>query len=444
MKNHNTVALGVCLIAAFSVCAPLKAQVQTIDDGTLNSSVDSGYASRPPSPSGINAELETRVMRDTNVFSDNARPSSDFIYQEGALINLWKSQPRWNLALQYRPTLLHYQHESSLNSFDQGLKFTGNYSFTPRFKFQGTETFDSFTGFLPSSSNQYFVLPTPGFTGVNNTLIAPTSHDLSTASEGHLIYDVSPRGSFDFTGSYLLEDFSGIKNAPQGLLPPALLDTNGATGGASYTYRYTQRIALGLRYVYQYFHYGPGGSDQSHTGLVTMHWDVAAHAGLDLYGGPSYSTAMGTVTLAPVPNAPSMRFTTLSPAFGAIFSMQSDRTVVNINAQHTVSSGGGLLMTVMSDYEGAEVRHQLTDNWDFVVTGGYNRSVALQSNVGKGKISGETFGAAFERPIIGELSARFEYDYLRQRINQFVPLGTNVNTHQFSMGLFYRIGEPRL
>ena len=443
MKKRNTVALGVCLTAVLWICAPLKAQVQTVDDGTFNSSMDSGYATQPPSQSGVNAELETRVMRDTNVFSDNARPYSDFIYQEGALINLWKSQPRWNLALQYRPTLLHYQQESSLNSFDQGLKLTGNYSFTPRFRFQGTETFDSFTGFLPSSSNQYFVLPTSGFTGVNNTLIAPTSHDLSTASEGQLTYDVSPRGSFNFMGGYLLEDFSGIKDAPQGVLSPGLLDTNGATGGASYTYRYTQRIALGLRYVYQYFHYGPGGSDQSHTGLVTAHWDIAEHVGLDLYGGPSYSTAFGTQFL-PGTNGLPTKFTTLSPAFGGTFSVRSDRTVVNVSAQHTVSSGGGLLMTVMSDYEGAELRHRLTDNWDFVVTGGYNRSVTLQSTASKGKINGETFGTAVEHPIIGELSARFEYDYLRQRINQFVPLGTNVNTNQVSVGLFYRIGEPRL
>ncbi len=443
MKKRNTVAFGVCLIAVLWICAPLKAQVQTIDDGTFNLSMDSSYATRPPSPSGINAELGTRLMRDTNVFNDNARPSSDFIYQESALINLWKSQPRWNLALQYRPTLLHYQHESSLNSFDQGLELTGNYSFTPRFRLQGTETFNSFTGFLPSSSNQYFVLPTSGFTGVNSTLIAPASHNLSTASEGDLFYNVSPRGSFDLTGGYSLEDFSGVKNLPQGVLSPGLLDTNGATGGAGYAYRYTQRITLGLRYIYQYFHYGPGGSDESHTGLITVHWSVTDHAGLDLYGGPSYSSAVG-IPILPGTNEVSTQFTTLSPAFGGTFSLRSDQTVLNISAQHTVSSGGGLLMTVMSDYEGAEVRHQLMDNWDFVVTGGYNRSVALQSNQSKGKISGETFGTAFEHSIIGELSARFEYDYLRQRINQFVPLGTNVNTNQISVGLFYRIGEPRL
>ncbi|MGH9573013.1 MAG: hypothetical protein ACRD40_05715 [Candidatus Acidiferrales bacterium] len=442
MKKPNTLSLGACLIAVLWVCAPLRAQVQTIEDGALNSPMDSGYATQPSSPSGINAELQTRLMRDTNVFNNNAQPSSDFIYQGGALINFWKAQPRWNLALQYRPTFLHYQHESSLDTFDQGLVLTGNYAFTQRFRLQGTETFDSFTGFLPSSSNQYFLLPTVGFTGVN-TLIAPTSHDLSNQSEGDLIYQVSPRGSFDLTGSYLLQDFSGIKNLPPGVLSAALLDTNGATGGASYSYRYTQRITLGLRYVYQHFRYGQSGSDQSHTGLITVHWDAAEHVGLDVYGGPSYSTAVGTQFLGGV-NEPSAQFSVLSPAFGGTFSLRSDRTVLNVSAEHSVSSGGGLLMTVMSDYEGAEVRHQLTDNWDFVVTGGYNRSVALQSESSKGKVSGETFGTAFERPIVGELSARFEYDYMRQRTNQFVPLGANVNSNQVSVGLFYRIGERRL
>lgn len=442
MKKTNTLALGVCLIAGLWICAPLKAQIQTIEDGTINSSMDSGYAAQPPSPSGINAELQTRLMRDTNVFNNNAQPSSDFIYQEGALINFWKSQPRWNVALQYRPTFLHYQHESSLDTFDQGLVLTGNYAFTQRFRLQGTEEFDSFTGFLPSSSNQYFLLPTPGFTSAN-TLIAPTSHDLSSQSEGDLIYQVSPRGSFDLTGSYLLQDFSGIKNLPPGVLSAALLDTNGATGGASYSYRYTQRITLGLRYVYQHFHYGQSGSDQSHTGLITVHWDAAEHVGLDIYAGPSYSTAVGTQFLGGA-NEPTAQFSVISPAFGGTLSLRSDRTVLNVSVEHTVSSGGGLLMTVMSDYEGAEVRHQLTGNWDFVVTGGYNRSVALQSESSKGKVSGETLGTAFERPIVGELSARFEYDYMRQRTNQFVPLGTNVNSNQVSVGLFYRIGERHL
>jgi hypothetical protein len=436
--------LAACSAGLLFVCGPAKAQIQTIGNSTVNPA-DSSYAGGgAPSQSGINAELETGVMRDTNVFGNNAAPYSDFVYQESAVINLWKAQPRWNIALQYRPTFLHYQHESSLNSFDQGLEATGRYSFSPKLQLEGTETVARFTGLFPYSSNQYLVLPTSGFPGVNTAIIAPTSHELSTGSEGNILYQVSPRGSIDLTGGYALENFTGIKNVPQTVLSPTLLDTNSATGGVAYQYRYTQRVTLGLRYMYQYFHYGFGGSDESHTGYLIAHWDIWDHAGLDLYGGPSYSTAIGTQFVTATTKAPLLSYAVLSPAFGGTFSIRSDRTVVNINAQHAVSSGGGLLMTVMSDSAGAEIRHQLTDNWDFVVLGSYDRSVALQSSSSKGKLDSETIGTAFERLFFSKLGMHFEYDYSRQRVNQFVPLGTNVNMNQFSVALFYRLGEPHL
>ena len=447
--QRNQQALAVCFIATFWLCAPAKAQIQAIGDSSTNSpdlTLRSAYATSggTPPPSGMNAELETRVMRDTNVFSDNARPFSDFIYEEGAVINLWKSQPRWNFAFQYRPSAVLYQKESSLNAFDQGLNFIGGYSFTPRLRFTGTEAFEARTGQLIPSSNQYFLLPISTVPGLNTTLIAPTSRDFSSSTQGEIVYDVSPRTTLDFTGGYVLQNFSGLNNLPQGVLPVTLLDTNGAMGGAEYRYRMSERFTVGLRYLYQYFHYGTGGSDQTNSGFVIAHWDVRQYASLDLYGGPSDSNAIGTSSLVPVVNETSGTFHNLSPAFGGTFSLRSDETVFNVSAQHLVSNGGGLLMTVTSDYAGAEIRRQLGANWDFVVTGGYARAVALQSQTGKGKVDTTSFATAFERPLSEKLSVHFEYDYLRQRVNQFVPLGTNVNTNEFSASLFYRMGAPRL
>jgi hypothetical protein len=447
--QRNRWALAVCFIAGLWLCAPAMAQIQTIGDSTSDSSsltLQSNYSSLggTPLPSGMNAELETRVMRDSNVLSNNARPFSDTIYEEGAVINLWKSQPRWNFALQYRPTGLLYQSESSLNAFDQGLSLVGGYSFSPRLHFTGTETFDARTGELLPPSNQYFVLPTSTVPGLNTTLIAPTSRDLSNSSQGEISYDVSPRTTLDFTGGYLLENFSGVNTLPEGVLPATLLDSNGATGGAEYRYRLTERFTVGLRYLYQYFHYGTGGSDATNSGFLTAHWDVKQYASLDLYGGPSDSVAVGTSSLLPAVNQSSGNFETMTPAFGGTFSLRSDETVFNVSAQHMVSSGGGLLMTVISDYEGAELRRQLGENWDFIVTGGYARDAALQIPINKGKADAQTFATAFEHPLLQKLSVHFEYDYLRQRVNQFVPLGTNVNTNEFSVGLFYRMGAPRL
>jgi len=447
--QRNLLAVAVCFIANAWLCASARAQIQTIGNSTTDSSdatLKSAYSTSRTAPlaSGMNAELETRVMRDTNVFSNNARPSSDLIYEEGAVINLWKSQPRWNFALQYRPTAVLYQKDSSLNAFDQGLNLVGGYSFTPRLRLTGTETFDVRTGELPPSSNQYFVLPTSSVPGLNNTLIAPTSREIGNSSQGEIEYDVSPRTTLDFTGGYLLQHFSGINTQQQGVLPATLLDTNGATGGADYRYRISERFTVGLRYLYQYFHYGTGGSDETNSGFLTAHWDVKQYASVDLYGGPSDSAAVGTSSLLPVVNQTSGTFHSLSPAFGGTFSLRSDETVFNVSAEHSVSNGGGLLMTVTSDYEGAELRRHLGENWDFILMGSYGRAVALQSQNGKGKADTQSIATAFERPLLEKLSIHVEYDYLRQRVNQFVPLGSNVNETELSLSLFYRMGAPRL
>jgi hypothetical protein len=442
MRNqHNLLGLALCLCAFVFFARPAAAQIQIISD---QSAVDSSYAGGVPSPSGVNAQIETSVLRDTNVFSNNARPFSDFIYQEGALINLWKTEPRWNLALQYRPTFMDYQHESSLDSFDQALNFTGQYSFTQRLRFQGTENFDSFTGFLQPTSDEYFSLPTSPVGTLNSSLIVPTSRDLSEGSEGHIDYDVSPRGSLDLMGAYAIQNFSGISSPQQGVLPASLLNTSGTTGGVSYQYRVTQEFTLGTRYAYQSFHYGLGGSDETNTIFATAHWSAGPHIDLDLYGGPSFSKAVETSSFLSSGNQTPSTLNTLGPAVGGTFTIRSDQTVFDVSAQRSVSSGGGLLMTVTDSYEGAELRRQLGDNWDFVVIASNARSVALQNGPDKGKVDSDSAGAAFEHPLFSKLSVHFEYDYLRQRVNQYVPLGTNVNESQYVVSLFYRIGEPRL
>ncbi|HTZ74146.1 MAG TPA: hypothetical protein VMB47_09515 [Candidatus Aquilonibacter sp.] len=442
MRNQDKLlASAACLCALLCCPRPAAAQIQIISD---QSTTSLSYAGEAPSPSGVNAELETSLLRDTNVFSNNERPFSDFIFQEGALVNLWKTEPRWNLALQYRPTLMAYDNETSLDNFDQSLDFTGQYSFTQRLRFRGTENFGYFTGFLQPISDEYFSLPTSPFGTLNSNLIVPTSRDLSEGSEGHIDYDVSPRGSLDLMGGYAIQNFSGINSPQQGVLPADLLNTSGTTGGASYQYRVTQEFTLGARYVYQSFHYGLGGSDETNTAFATAHWSVGPRVDFDLYGGPSFSRTYGGPYLAPSESETTVSFNTLGPSVGGTFTLRSDQTVFDITAQRSVSSGGGLLMTVTDSYEGAEFRRQLGDNWDFVLIANNARSVALQTEPDRGKVESDSAGAAFEHPLFSKLSVHFEYDYLRQRVNNYVPLGTNVNESQYVVSLFYRLGEPRL
>ncbi len=440
MSTHrNLLTAVICLVAGLSLCGAARAQLQTIPD---DSTQDSSYAGEPPSASGANVELGSRVARDSNVFQNNAYQASDFIFQESAVVNLWKSNPRWNLGLQYRPTVLSYVQHSALNTVDQGLKFDGTYNFTQRLRFQGNETFDSTTGLIEPSSNEYFSLPISAFPSSNSTVVAPVAHELSNDSEGHILYDVSQRGSFDFMGSYEIQDFNAVKNAQAG--PVTLFNTNGAEAGAAYQYRWSQRLTIGAKYLYQFFHFGLGGSDETHNAFLTANWQAASHVDLNLYGGPAYSTTIGASSLSPIVNERTGTLRTLSPALGGSLSFRSDRTLFTVSGQHLINNGGGLLMTVTSSSEGVELRHQLSDNWDFLVMATNAESDALQGETGKGSVDGQSFGTAFEHPVFEKLTVHLEYEYLRQRVNEFVPLGTNVNMGEFSIALFYRIGEPRL
>ena len=435
--QHKSLALFLCLTCALIVCGPAKAQLQTT---TGNDPMQEGtYAGQASMSSGANAELESRVAFDSNIFDNNANKASDTFFQEGGIFNVWKTDPRWTFGLQYRPTLLRSAQHSALNTVDQGLRLNGTYNFTPRFRFQGTETLDDVTGLVEPSSNQYFSLPTLPAPTLGSAIITPAVRELSNTAEVHILYDVSERGSLDVMGANEIQNFTAVKSSQQSQVD--FFDTNGDTGGIAYKYRWSPQVTIGLRYLYQYFHFGLGGSDETHEAFLTINRQLGPHADVDLYAGPSYSTTIGASSLSPIVNERGGTLRSLSPAAGGSFTLRSDDNVFQFSGGHQVSNGGGLLMTVTSTYEGGEVRHRFNDSWDFLAMVTNADSDALQGQSGKGSISSQSFGAGVEHPIISKLSVHVEYDFQRQRVNQFVPLGSNLNMGEFSVSVFYRIGE---
>lgn len=430
-------AVALCLTGALMLSLPAKAQLQTTTgDDTMQKGA---YAGEQSSASGVNAELESRVAFDSNVFDNNANKVHDVFFQEGAIFNLWRTDPRWTLGFQYRPTLLRYAQHSALNTIDQGLRFNFSYDFTQRLKVQGSESLDDVTGLVEPSSNQYFSLPTSPVPILGQSIINPAVRELSNTLEGHVLYDVSERGSFDLMGSNEVQNFSAVKSGQQSQVD--FFNTTGDTGGLAYNYRWSPRVRIGARYLYQFFHFGLGGSDETHEALLTANWQLSPHADLDLYGGPSYSTVVGASSLSPIINERAGTLRTLGPAAGGSFTLRSDDNVFQFSGGHQVSNGGGLLMTVTSTYEGGELRHHFGDDWDVLAIASNADSDALQGQAGKGNVRSQTFGAGVEHPILARLSVHVEYDLLRQRVNQFVPLGSNVNMGEFSVSAFYRIGK---
>jgi hypothetical protein len=132
------------------------------------------------------------------------------------------------------------------------------------------------------------------------------------------------------------------------------------------------------------------------------------------------------------------------PAGGGSFTLKSDRTALQFAAQRLVTSGGGLLGTVTSAYGGVQLRRRMTADWDLVLTGSGAQTQQIQSGGASGNIQTQTAGIALEHAIFENLFFHGEYDFLRQRVNQFVPLGTDINRNQYTVSIFYAFGEHRL
>jgi hypothetical protein len=407
---------------------------------------DSRYASEVPANSGLALELHSKVTHDDNIFSNNANRQSNFVFQEGAFLNLWKTEPLWSVGLEYRPTILLYQTATAFNALDQALKLDGNYRVRPHLQFRWNESFHYTTGVLESASNEYFSLltgPPPGT--LNPTLITPLRRQLANQSELDVIYDISRRSLFEASGNYAFLDFPGGTSST-----PDLFNTQSSTGGFGYQYRLTRHFTLGSRYLVQNFHYDLAGRDDTHSMFLTALWQMGPHVVVSIFGGPSFSIMGGPLA---IPSANAGASGTIpstaaagkwGPGAGGTLTLRSDQTVLRLTAQRLITDGGGLLTTVVNAYEGAELRHRLAYGWDLVLMASNAQSVTLQGVLGRGALDTQSAEVALEHSLFENLNMHFEYDFVRQRANQYVPFAADVDDNRYTVGILYRIGSHKL
>src|SRR5260370_1551265 len=157
-KRCRTLPLAFYSLVILSICGPVVAQTQ---DSFLPQEArdDSRYTSELPTDSGFNLDLQSKVIHDDNIFSNDAHRQSDNVFQEGALLNVWKPKPLWSVGLQYQPTILLYQTPTAFNALLQRLKLNGNYRVLPHLQFPWTESTHYTTGAVASPPNKNVSLP---------------------------------------------------------------------------------------------------------------------------------------------------------------------------------------------------------------------------------------------------------------------------------------------
>jgi hypothetical protein len=281
---------------------------------------------------------------------------------------------------------------------------------------------------------------------LNPTLITPLARQLANEATGAIEYEVSRRGFFSISGEHGFRRFTSAGTEVANVVPN-LFNTQSDTAGASYQYRVTRHFTAGLEYEFLDYRFSHSSVDKTHDAFLTALWQIGPHAILSLFAGPQHSDTVGTFLVAS--NNPlqpgnvlvSMKTMQWTPAGGGTLTLRSDETVFRLTARRLITDGGGVLTTVTNMYEGAELRRRLAWKWDLALTGSNARSVSLQGPAGKGAVDTQAAGLAAEYPLLPNLNLHAGYTYQRQRVNRAVPLATNMDRNQFTLGLFYHAHE---
>jgi hypothetical protein len=441
-----TLRLAVITLAFPTLCGSLAAQTQDLLSQE-EPITDSRYISETPASKGYALEFDSKATRDDNILNNNANRVSDYLFQEGAVLDLWETKDPWSIDLQYLPSGVFYKENSALNAADQAFKFDGSYHAARNLQFQVTDSFQDIKGILQSPSNEYSSVPTGPPPNLNATLLTPLARQLANQAELNVVYEITRRSAIDLLGSYALTNFSSPPSlSTLGSSAQNLFNTQTGTGGLGYRYRVSRHFTLGGRYLFEYFHYGQASPDRTHGMFLTALWQVGPHVELSLFGGAQLAMSGGaflfpgsTVGSGPTPG-PTRDWV---PVGGASLTLRSNQTVLVLTGERIVTDGGGLLTTVINEHEGAELRRRIPYGFDFVWTGTNARSSALDEFPGTGRVDTQSAGMSIEHLLFQNLNLHVEYDFLRQRANQFVPFEANANANQYTVGISYRIGNHK-
>lgn len=446
-------AASVLLLGAF-ISGALEAQAQapplTEGPATKQPENDLRYATEQHANSGFAFEIHTTSSWDDNIFGNNAHRASDYVFQEGGMLDFWKKQPGWSIDLTYRPNALLYRTYSGLNQLDHRLDFANDFHIASHVVFRLKDSLDSTTGVLEPQANQDLALPVGGPTNLNSTVLAPLARQFANEASGEVEYDASRRGTIRISGGHGFRRFTNVGTISTSTnVAGNLFSTQSDVGSMTYEYRLTRHFTGGLIYEFENYRFGRGLHDKTQSGLLRVLWDVRPHITLSLFGGPQYSDSNGlfstpsTNPLQPGNVLTSLRSKAWGPSGGGSITLRSNRTVFSLSARQQVSDGGGLLAAVTSSFEAAEIRRRLALKWDAALTLSNARAVALEGPQGKGTLDSQTVGITLEHPLAETLNLHLEYDYVRQRANSFVPFPINLDRNRFTLGLLYRPHDYR-
>lgn len=268
-----------------------------------------------------------------------------------------------------------------------------------------------------------------GFTP-NQTIFNTIGPRYSNSGGLQLNFLLSPRGSFTVGGVFGIMRFINSGN----------IESNQTILNTGYSYQVSRTDTFGISYRFSAFDYlGSPQAIGDHTVQATYGKEITGRLALKLSVGPEITTFRVPPGLAPSTEHKAVAGTAdLSYAFVAGW--------LDLNYNHLVSNGSGILLGATTDQMTLSGSRKLGRIWSGNVSFGYARNTAVAgTTANQGPVFDSVFvGAGVQRPLTRTANLTLNYLANIQTSNTGTcpgPACADFTTHQITLGLTWR-GHP--
>jgi hypothetical protein len=346
------------------------------------------------------------VLDTDGAYLQNANSGATFGETLGGGASGYHAFSTGSLAVYYNGDYRHYGSNNFGNGTDQSLsimyqKLTKHWTFTV-----GEVAGTFFQGGSAYSTAANSVNPA--------TIVQTSPYATSTKYAGTTLtasYQQSLRLSYQFTGSYFLNRYSGAVS----------VGSNNFIGGFATVYRLTRRTSISGNYSHSNFLYQHNqGSSNVDAVYVSLGHDFATHWTVSFSGGVTRANSSGTFQ-APVylnPNLPPVGFvveqyhqTNVLPYYQATLSRNMRHLTVSASGGESVGPGNGYYLASRVLNVNGLVNYGMRRS-NFSANGYFSRLSSVANAVTGNEVT-TGIGAAYSYNLIRHLGLNARYDYIK-------------------------------
>ncbi len=374
---------------------------------------------------------------DTNVLgASSSSGNADQVHDLNAQIRLLHTGPRWSTTIDYVPYYEFYGKFTQYNRLNQHLNADITATLNPRWSLRLRDSFDDLTNPYGPGSLSGGGLGSPST--LNGTIFVPLASEQGDSARADLVWTPNGRTNAFIFGGFETRDFAQIQNTST-----SLINTQGPSGGAEYSWRSTERTDVGMLYLYERLKFSgalPAGSPKQldiHGLLPSFGWQVSPNMQVTAFAGPEIANQ---TVFSTVPSAPLIHDQQVVWAGGGTISMQKNRTSWYITPQRIVADGGGFFSYVISTSVNAAVRQQLpvSSLWEVTLAFQAAKNEAFSAESTNLNLVGQSASVELEHPLGERIITRFRYNFTHQNASQGGPTGADFDRNRISLGINYQ------